>query len=101
MSWIPLNERLQITERREGNLSPETDRTSLVMVGHAEGMPLAFANICKDLAETISAVKENRVIEPEANLYHRANDGLRSMAAVVGSGKNDGAWLDARPPMIR
>ncbi|MDB4222840.1 Gfo/Idh/MocA family oxidoreductase, partial [Granulosicoccus sp.] len=93
--WMPLNERLQIIERGEGNLSPEADRTSRVTVGHAEGMPLAFANIYKDLAEAITAAKENRDIDPAANLYPRAADGLRSMAAVsavADSGKNDGVW---------
>ncbi|MFT6301153.1 MAG: putative dehydrogenase [Granulosicoccus sp.] len=102
--WMPLNERLQIIERGEGNLSPEADRTSRVTVGHAEGMPLAFANIYKDLAEAITATNEKREIDPAANLYPRANDGLRSMAAVAAvaeSGNNDGAWLDARPPMFR
>ncbi|MGK0227994.1 MAG: putative dehydrogenase [Gammaproteobacteria bacterium] len=102
--WMPLNERLQIIERGEDNLSPEADRTSRVTVGHAEGMPLAFANIYKDLAEAITAAKENREIDPAADLYPRANDGLRSMAAVAAvaeSGKNDGAWQDARPPMFR
>ena len=102
--YMPLNERLQVIERGEGNLSPEADRTSRVTVGHAEGMPLAFANIYTDLAEAISARKENRVMDPAANLYPRAEDGLRSMAAVYAvaeSGKKDGAWLDARPPMFR
>lgn len=102
--FMPLNGRLQVIERGEGNLSPEADRTSRVTVGHAEGMPLAFANIYSDLAEAIRAQKENRAIDPAANLYPRAEDGLRSMAAVyavAASGKQDGAWLDARPPMFR
>ena len=81
--YMPLNERLQIIERGEGNLSPEADRTTRVTVGHAEGMPLAFANIYKDIAEAIQAEKESRAIDPAANLYPRAEDGLRSMAAVA------------------
>ncbi|MFK7992722.1 MAG: Gfo/Idh/MocA family protein [Granulosicoccus sp.] len=102
--YMPLNERLQIIERGSGNLSPEADRCSRVTVGHAEGMPLAFANIYKDLAEAINANNEGRAIDPAADLYPRAADGLRSMAAVVAvaeSGKNDSAWVDARPPMYR
>jgi predicted dehydrogenase len=102
--WMPLNQRLQIIERGEANLSPEADRTSRVTIGHAEGMPLAFANIYKDLAEAIHARKEDRPIDPAADLYPRATDGLRSMAAVVAvaqSGAANGAWLDARPPMFR
>jgi hypothetical protein len=55
--WMPLGERLQVIERGEANLSPEADRTTRVTIGHAEGMPLAFANIYKDLAEAIRAEK--------------------------------------------
>ncbi len=102
--YMPLNERLQTIERGEANLSPEADRTTRVTVGHAEGMPLAFANIYKDLAEAINAEKEGRKMDPAANLYPRAEDGLRSMAAVSAvaeSGAADALWVDARPPMYR
>ncbi|MEM8655505.1 MAG: Gfo/Idh/MocA family oxidoreductase [Pseudomonadota bacterium] len=102
--YMPLNERLQVIERGEANLSPEADRTTRVTIGHAEGMPLAFANIYTDLAEAIRARKEGRAMDPAANLYPRAEDGFRSMAAVFAvaeSGKQDGKWLDARPPMFR
>ena len=102
--YMPLNQRLQVIERGEAQLSPEADRTTRVTIGHAEGMPLAFANIYTDLAEAISARKEGRVMDAAANLYPRAEDGLRSMAAVYAvaeSGKRDGAWLDARPPSMR
>lgn len=102
--WMPLGQNLQTIERGQAGLSPEADRTSRVTVGHAEGMPLAFANIYADLAEAITARKENRDPDPAATLYPRAEDGLRSMAAVFAvaeSGKADGAWTDARPPMFR
>lgn len=102
--WMPLRGRLQVIERGEGGLSPEADRSSRVTVGHAEGMPLAFANIYRDLAEAIRAGKEGRAMDPPADLYPRAEDGLRSMAAVFAvaeSGKADGVWVDARPPMFR
>lgn len=102
--WMPLGGNLQTIERGQGGLSPEADRTSRVTVGHAEGMPLAFANIYADLAEAIRARKEGRAMDPAADLYPRAEDGLRSMAAVfavAASGKAAGAWQDARPPMFR
>jgi len=102
--FMPLGERLQTIERGEAGLSPEADRTSRVTIGHAEGMPLAFANIYHDLAEAIRAEKQGRAIDPAANLYPRAEDGLRSMAAVFAvaeSGKADGKWVEARPPMFR
>ena len=102
--WMPLGGRLQVIERGEANLSPEADRTSRVTIGHAEGMPLAFANIYKDIGEAITAAKAGRAVDPAADLYPRAEDGLRSMAAVFAvaeSGKADGTWVDARPPMFR
>ena len=102
--WMPIRGRLQVIERGEAGLSPEADRTSRVTIGHAEGMPLAFANIYKDLAEAVHAQKEGRAPDPAADLYPRAEDGLRSMAAVYAvaeSGRNDGGWVDARPPMFR
>ncbi len=102
--WMPLGQRLQVIERGEAGLSPEADRSSRVTIGHAEGMPLAFANIYKDLAEGIMAQKEGRAPDPAADLYPRAEDGLRSMAAVFAvaeSGRSSGTWIEARPPMLR
>ena len=102
--WTPTGGRNQVIERGEGGLSPEADRASRVTIGHAEGMPLAFANIYSDLAEAIRAAKEGRTADPAALHYPRAADGLRSMAAVhacVASTKDDGAWVDARPPMFQ
>ena len=102
--WMPLGGRLEVMERGGPGLSPEADRASRVTMGHAEGMPLAFANIYSDLAEAIRARKEGRAMDAAADLYPRAEDGLRSMAAVFAvalSGKQEGAWLDARPPMFR
>ena len=102
--WTPTGGRNQIIERGEAGLSPEADRASRVTIGHAEGMPLAFANIYTDLAEAIRAKKEARDMDPAANLYPRAQDGLRSMAAVhqaVQSAANGSKWVDARPPMFR
>ncbi len=102
--WTPTGGRNQIIERGEAGLSPEADRASRVTVGHAEGMPLAFANIYADLGEAIRAGIEQREPAAEANSFPRAEDGLRSMAAVhsaVASAKASGAWVDARPPMFR
>jgi predicted dehydrogenase len=102
--WMPLGGRLQVIERGEGGLSPEATRASRVTVGHAEGMPLAFANIYKDLAAAIRAKGAGVPVDPLADHYPRAEDGLRSMAAVAAvaaSGAAQGAWTDARPPMFR
>ncbi len=102
--WTPLNGRTEVMERGGPGLSPEADRASRVTVGHAEGMPLAFANIYVDLAEVIRAQKADRTPDPAALHYPKAQDGLRSMAAVhgaVASARDQGVWVDARPPMFR
>ncbi len=101
---MPLGQRLQVIERGEGNLSPEADRASRVTVGHAEGMPLAFGNIYRDLAESLFASKENRAPDPAITQFPTAEDGLRSIAAIhatVASAKAAGAWVDARPKLFR
>lgn len=102
--YMPLGQRLQVIERGEGNLSPEADRASRVTVGHAEGMPLAFGNIYRDLAETLLARQAGRMPDPAASLYPRAEDGLRSIAAIhaaVASARAEGAWVDSRPKLFR
>lgn len=98
--FTPTNGRVQVIERGEADLSPEADRATRVTIGHAEGMPLAFANIYSDLAEVIRAEKEGRSADPAAMHYPKAVDGLRSMAAVhacVASAKEDGKWVNAVP----
>ena len=102
--YKPLHRRVEVIERGEGNLSPQGDWASRVTIGHAEGMPLAFANIYRDLAENINARKAGRKADVAAAWYPTAEDGLRSMAAVhqaTASAKACGVWLDARPPMFR
>ena len=102
--WTPLNGRTQILGRGGPGLSPEADRTSRVTIGHAEGMPLAFANIYADLAEAIKAKQEARALNPLADHYPQAVDGLRSMAAIraaVWSTQSGGTWVNAKPPSLR
>ena len=101
---MPLGQRLQVIERGEGGLSPEADRASRVTVGHAEGMPLAFGNIYRDLAESLFAAQDNRAPDPAISLFPTADDGLRSIAAIhaaVASAARHGAWVDARPTLFR
>ncbi len=102
--WTPLNSPTVTLERGGPGLSPEADRASRIAIGHAEGMPLAFANIYSDLAEVISAKNHNRAPDPLACHYPTALDGLRSIAAIkaaVDSASHGGTWTDARPPSLR
>ena len=102
--WTPLNAPTVTLERGGPGLSPEADRASRIAIGHAEGMPLAFANIYSDLAEVIAARQQARAPNPLACHYPTAVDGLRSIAAIkaaVDSAGAGGAWTDARPPSLR
>ncbi|MEY5039012.1 MAG: hypothetical protein RL472_2118 [Pseudomonadota bacterium] len=60
--------------------------------------------IHSDLADTIRAQQQGASPDPSANLFPKAEDGLRSIAAIhaaVESARGMGAWVDARPPMFR
>jgi predicted dehydrogenase len=97
LQWTPLGGRTQVIERGEKDLSPEADRATRITIGHAEGMPFAFANIYADLAESIVT----RKVSPELPI---ARDGLRSIAAIYAvaeSGGAKGKWVDARPARFR
>lgn len=104
LHYMALGGRATIIERGEGNLSPEADRASRVTVGHAEGMPLAFGNIYRDIAESLFAAQEGRTPDPAITLFPNATDGMRSISAIhaaVASAKAEGAWVDARPLSLR
>ncbi len=94
--FTPVGGRTQIMEKGEGGLSDEAGRLSRVAIAHPEGFPLAVANIYVDLAAAIQGEVRDGL--------PTAEDGLRSMAAVhaaVASAKDDGNWVDARPPSLR
>ena len=94
--YTPVGGRTQIMEKGEAGLSDEAARLSRVAIAHPEGFPMAVANIYVDLAAAIRGETHGD--------YPKAIDGLRSMAAVhqaVASARADGAWVDARPPMLR
>lgn len=94
--YTPLGGRTQIMEKGESGLCDDATRLSRVAIAHPEGFPLAVANIYVDLAAVLKG--ESRDGLP------LAEDGLRSLAAVhaaVASAQAKGAWVDARPPMLR
>jgi predicted dehydrogenase len=104
LRWTPLGGRTSVIERGEKNLSPEADRATRITIGHAEGMPLAFANIYADLADTIIAMKHGKPVAAEASQFPQADAGLRSIAAIYAvaeSGKAKGQWVEARPMRYR
>lgn len=97
LHWTPLNGRTQVLERGDADLSPQAVRASRIPIGHAEGMPVAFANIYHDLADVLRAEKLGQSADPLALDYPTAVDGLWSMRAIEAaakSAKSRGAWVD-------
>ena len=95
--WTPINGRTQILERGGSDLSNQAQRASRIPIGHAEGMPVAFANIYQDLAEVLEAERNGRSPDPLACDYPVAQDGLWSMRAIeaaAASAKSGGNWVD-------
>lgn len=101
--WTRLGEPTSIIERGVPGLSPEADRATRLTAGHAEGFRDAFGNIYADLGEVLQARKAGRPTNPLALSYPRAEDGLRSIAAVHAAAKSasaGGAWVRL-PPVPR
>ncbi|MCC5983321.1 MAG: Gfo/Idh/MocA family oxidoreductase [Rhodobacteraceae bacterium] len=94
--YSPLGGRTQIIEKAEPGLGEDAARLTRLPIAHPEGFAFAVGNIYVDLAAVIRGEKRDGLPLAEA--------GLRSMAAVaaaVDSAKRGGAWVDARPPMLR
>lgn len=88
--------RTEIIERGEPGLAASAAESSRTPPGHAEGMPLAFANIYSDIARAIMALKAGEPPDPAKAIYPTAGDGLagvRAIHACVESAKSGGAWV--------
>lgn len=104
LRWTPLGGRQEVIERGGPDLSTEAQEATRIAVGHAEGFPLAVANLYGDLARAIRAARSGGDPRAAAGFLPMAEDGLRSVAAVhavVESGSSKGAWVDARPASLR
>lgn len=96
LHWTPLNGRTQVLERGDASLSPQAVRASRIPIGHAEGMPVAFANIYHDLADVLRAQQRGEEPDPLALDFPTATDGLWSMRAIEAaaqSARSRGAWI--------
>ena len=94
--YTPVGGRTTVIERGEADLSPEADKSSRVTIGHAEGMPLAFANIYAELHSVITEDLENRQ-SAGTSLLPLAIDGaesIKAIYAVAKSGQANGEWVE-------
>ena len=97
LHWTPLGEPTRILERGAEGLHPEADRASRITVGHAEGMPLAFANLYRDLGDHIQALKAGREPDPISSTYPGFEEGLHTLNfvhAAFHSAKEGSRWVE-------
>ncbi len=95
--WTPVGESTRILERGAESLSPEAARASRIVVGHAEGMLGAFANVYADLAEALAARRENRATDPLCLSYPTGAEGAHSVAVVHAAARSaaeGGRWIE-------
>lgn len=93
--WNPLNQSVQILERGQNGLSAASIDASRLTIGHAEGAPVAFANIYKSIAKDIETRKAGSPLGEVEVAYPTAFDGMVSMAAIdaaAKSAKHESAW---------
>ncbi|MFV9672545.1 MAG: Gfo/Idh/MocA family protein, partial [Acidimicrobiia bacterium] len=74
---------------------PLSSRASRIVAGHPEGFHEGFANIYSDAAEAIAARRSGVSVDPLANQFPKAIDGVLGVAfveAAVASSDNGGVW---------
>ncbi|MEA3501459.1 MAG: Gfo/Idh/MocA family oxidoreductase, partial [Actinomycetota bacterium] len=76
---------------------PFSARASRIVAGHPEGFHEGFANVYSDAAEAIAARRAGVDVDPLAQRFPQAIDGVLGIAfvqAVIASSANDGAWTN-------
>lgn len=99
LAYTPAGGPLQLMTRGTDDLCPAARRASRLPAGHPEGFLEAFANIYRDVADTIRARQEGR--EPTAleSDFPTVYDGARGVffiEKVVESSQSTQKWLPAR-----
>ena len=97
--YMPLGGRKEIIERGDTGLSQIAQEASRVAIGHPEGMPLAFANLYRDLAEEITIRKVGKTSTSKP-LFPDVESGLRSVSCIYAAKDSsiaNGTWVSAVP----
>ncbi len=74
---------------------PLATRASRIVAGHPEGFHEGFANVYSDAAEAVAARRSGVQVDPLADQFPQAIDGVLGVAfveAAIASSLNDGAW---------
>ena len=88
--WTPLGEATRIVERGDASLYPDAAAASRLAIGHAEGLPVAFANLYRDIADAIAA---GSTAPPGLPLAADGLDMARAVDAAARSAAEDGRWV--------
>jgi predicted dehydrogenase len=71
-----------ITRRLDNAVSPAAQYSSRIGVGHPEGYLEAFANLYRELAQTIHAKRSGLILPLGAELFPKVQEGLAGLAFV-------------------
>ncbi len=91
----PLDGPAQIRTPNGPGTLPLSARATRIVAGHPEGFHEGFANVYSDAAEAIAARRVGIPVDPLADQFPQAIDGVLGVAfvkATVASSDNDGAW---------
>lgn len=94
----PLTGPAQIRTPNGPGTLPLSARASRIVAGHPEGFHEGFANVYSDAAEAIAARRAGVPVDPLADQFPKALDGVLGVAfveAAVASSDNGGAWTTA------
>ncbi len=98
----PLEGPAQIRTPNGPGTLPLSARATRIVAGHPEGFHEGFANVYSDAAEAIAARRAGVPVDPLANQFPQAIDGVLGVAfvdAAIASSNNDGAWTHASPDL--
>jgi predicted dehydrogenase len=95
LSFAPLGEPRRAIRRGSAGAGRAATHATRIPSGHPEGYLEAFAQLYSDLAEQISATRENRPANPNSLLVPGVADGVdgvRFILAAIESSRRGSAW---------
>lgn len=99
LAYTPAGGPVQLMTRGTDDLCPAARRASRLPAGHPEGFLEAFANIYRNVADTIRARQEGREpteLESDFPTVHDGARGVFFIETVVESSQSTQKWLPAR-----
>ncbi len=96
LSFAPLGQPRRIIRRGSAGAGRASAHATRIPSGHPEGYLEAFAQLYSDLAEQITARRENRAADPDSLLVPGVSDGVEGVKfinAVLDSSRHGSAWI--------